>query len=85
MKTKALVLAAILASAPFGIAEEMHPVTMVSNFHVNFGKDQEFLDMIEKLDAPVFEDLMAKGVVLSWGVSTPVLHEPGNERLGDRS
>jgi hypothetical protein len=51
---------------------------MVANFNVEFGKDTEFVDLVNKFDTPMFEQLMNKGLVMAWGLSTPVMHQPGS-------
>jgi hypothetical protein len=76
-KSIALAFSLALAFATAGYAEEMNPITLVSNFHVEFGKEGEFLKVIEEFDSPLFADLMEKGLVLAWGVGTPFLHQPG--------
>ncbi len=75
-KSIALAFLLALGFATSGYAEEMQPITLVSSFHVEFGKEGEFLKVIEDFDAPMFADLMEKGLVLSWGVSSPFLHQP---------
>jgi hypothetical protein len=56
------------------MAGEMQPVSVISHFHVEFGHESEFVDLIKKFDTPLFQQLMADGTVLAWGVSTPALH-----------
>jgi hypothetical protein len=56
----------------------MQPMTFWYDYTVNPGKEDEFLDLVKTVGAPVRDKLMADGVVLAWGVMTPLLRVPGN-------
>ena len=53
------------------------PLTFYYDYKVNAGKEQDFMDLIKTVGAPVRDKLMAEGVVLAWGMETPVLRQPG--------
>lgn len=53
------------------------PLTFYYDYHVNPGKEEEFMDLIKTVGAPVRDKLMADGVVLAWGMETPILRYPG--------
>src|SRR5271166_3854843 len=45
---------------------------------VNPGKEEQFLELVKTVGAPVRDKLMAEGVVNAWGVEVPILRVPGN-------
>ena len=53
------------------------PLTFYYDYAVKPGKEEEFMDLIKTVGAPVRDKLMAEGVVLAWGMDTPVLRYPG--------
>lgn len=53
------------------------PLTFYYDYTVNPGKEEEFMNLVRTVGAPVRDKLMADGVVLAWGVETPVLRYPG--------
>lgn len=53
------------------------PLTFYYDYKVNPGKEADFMNLIKTVGAPVRDKLMAEGVVLAWGMETPVLRYPG--------
>ncbi|HEX7333840.1 MAG TPA: hypothetical protein VF290_20220 [Pyrinomonadaceae bacterium] len=53
------------------------PLTFFYSYTVVPGKEEEFMNLIKTVGAPVRDKLMADGVVLAWGMETPVLRYPG--------
>jgi len=53
------------------------PLTFYYDYKVNPGKEEEFMNLIKTVGAPVRDKLMAEGVVLGWGMETPILRYPG--------
>ena len=53
------------------------PFTFFYAYNVNPGKEEEFNNLVKTVGAPVRDKLMADGVVLAWGIETPVLRSPG--------
>ena len=53
------------------------PLTFYYDYKVNAGKEEEFMNLVKTVGAPVRDKLMAEGVVLAWGIETPVLRSPG--------
>ena len=53
------------------------PLTFYYDYTVVPGKEAEFMELVKTVGAPVRDKLMAEGVVLAWGVDTPVLRYPG--------
>ena len=51
-------------------------LTFYYDYTVNVGKEDEFMNLIKTVGAPVRDKLMAEGVVLAWGMETPVLRYP---------
>jgi len=80
MKKKLLLcLAVVLMSCLTAVAQDakMQPLTFWYEYVVNPGKDAQFLDLVKAVGAPVRDKLLADGVVLAWGVKTPLLRIPG--------
>jgi hypothetical protein len=75
-----LCFALVLLGCVTAMAQQgpMQPLTFWYEYTVNPGKDEQFLDLVKTVGAPVRDKLMADGVVLAWGVQTPVLRVPGN-------
>ena len=53
------------------------PLTFFYSYSVVPGKEEEFMNLIKTVGAPVRDKLMADGVVLAWGMETPILRYPG--------
>ena len=53
------------------------PLTFYYDYRVNPGMEEEFMNLVRTVGAPVRDKLMADGVVMAWGVETPVLRYPG--------
>jgi hypothetical protein len=53
------------------------PLTFYYDYTVFPGKEEELNNLIKTVGAPVRDKLMAEGVVLGWGVETPILRYPG--------
>ncbi len=63
--------------AVMGQQTQPQPLTFYYDYAVKPGKENEFMDLIKTVGAPVRDKLMAEGVVLAWGMDTPVLRYPG--------
>jgi hypothetical protein len=53
------------------------PLTFFYDYTVKPGQEEELMNLIKTVGAPVRDKLMAEGVVLAWGMETPVLRYPG--------
>ena len=53
------------------------PLTFFYDYTVFPGKEQELNTLINTVGAPVRDKLMADGVIMAWGMETPVLRYPG--------
>ncbi|MGQ0762578.1 MAG: hypothetical protein ACT4OT_11290 [Acidobacteriota bacterium] len=53
------------------------PLTFFYDYTVFPGKEEELNTLIRTVGAPVRDKLMAEGVVMAWGVETPILRYPG--------
>src|SRR5688572_6549939 len=53
------------------------PLTFYYDYTVFPGKENELNTLINTVGAPVRDKLMAEGVVMAWGMETPVLRYPG--------
>ena len=58
--------------------QAQQPLTFWYEYHVNPGKEEEFLNLVKTVGQPVREKLMADGVILAWGVEAPLLRVPGD-------
>jgi hypothetical protein len=78
MKKRVLFLFAIaLLWCATASAQQMQPITFVSDYWVRPGKEEDFLWLVNNLGGPVRDKLMAEGVVMGWGVDVPVMRAPG--------
>lgn len=59
-------------------APPMQPLTFWYEYTVAPGKEEEFMDLVKTVGQPVRDKLMADGVIMAWGVETPLLRVPGN-------
>ncbi len=53
------------------------PLTFFYDYKVVPGKEDEFMTLVNTVGAPVRDKLMAEGVIMAWGVETPILRYPG--------
>ena len=53
------------------------PLTFYYDYTVFPGKEAELTTLINTVGGPVRDKLMAEGVVMAWGVETPILRYPG--------
>jgi hypothetical protein len=53
------------------------PLTFYYDYTVFPGKENELTTLINTVGAPVRDKLMAEGVVMAWGMETPILRHPG--------
>ncbi len=66
----------------FGVAlgqqtpAQPQPLTFYYDYKVNPGKEDEFMNLIKTVGAPVRDKLLADGVILAWGMETPLLRHP---------
>ena len=72
-------LAILLSSIhTFAQQPQTQPLTFWYDYTVNFGKEDQFLELVKTVGAPVREKMLADGVIRAWGVMTPLLRQPGN-------
>ncbi|HEY2820307.1 MAG TPA: hypothetical protein VGJ06_04620 [Candidatus Acidoferrum sp.] len=78
MKKRVFFCAFLMLISCFTAAAQQaqQPLTFWYEYHVNPGKEEEFLNLVKTVGAPVRDKLMADGVVLAWGVESPVLRIP---------
>ena len=57
--------------------QQPQPLTFYYDYRVNPGMEEEFMNLVRTVGAPVRDKLMADGVVLAWGIETPILRYPG--------
>ncbi len=80
MKKRLLVCSlAMLLGCAMSAAQQakMEPLTFWYEYSVNAGKEEDFMDLIKTVGAPVRDKLMSEGVVLAWGVQAPLIRVPG--------
>jgi hypothetical protein len=83
MKNRVLLCALLmLMSCVTVVAQQaqqpQQPLTFWYEYHVNPGKEDEFLNLVKTVGAPVRDKLMAEGVVQAWGVEVPIIRVPEN-------
>jgi hypothetical protein len=52
-------------------------LTFYYDYTVRPGQEEEFMNLVKTVGAPVRDKLMADGVILAWGIETPILRYPG--------
>ena len=57
--------------------QQPQPLTFFYDYKVNPGMEEEFMNLVKTVGAPVRDKLMADGVVMAWGIETPILRYPG--------
>jgi len=72
------VLLSCISSAAQQMQPQMQPLTFWYEYTVNPGKEDEFMELVKTVGQPVRDKLMADGIVMAWGVETPLLRVPGN-------
>ena len=78
MRTRLLLAVALtLVFVASAAAQQIEPIVYVADFQVKPGKAADFLELVKKYDAPVFDQLIKDGVIMAWGVDIPVLHQAG--------
>jgi len=81
MRTRVLLCFAVMLLSCLAVAAQqapMRPLTFWYDYTINPGKDDQFLELVKTVGAPVRDKLMADGVVLAWGVQAPLLRVPGS-------
>jgi hypothetical protein len=53
------------------------PLTFYYAYNVNPGQEEGFMTLVNTVGAPVRDKLMADGVIMAWGIETPILRYPG--------
>jgi hypothetical protein len=71
--------AALAAMSAPVFAQPAPPITWVAYTQGKAGKTSDWVKLTLKYDGPIYEKLMAAGVVHSWGIATPINHRPGFE------
>ena len=72
------VLLSCISSAAQQAQPQMQPLTFWYEYTVTPGKEDEFVELVKTVGQPVRDKLMADGIVMAWGVETPLLRVPGN-------
>ena len=78
MKTRVLFCAFLMLMTCFVAAaqQQSQSLTFWYEYHVNPGKEDDFLNLVKTVGQPVRDKLMAEGVVQAWGVEAPLLRIP---------
>lgn len=81
MRKLFLVSLALLCMCYSAVAQQAQPTPQPLTFYYDYkivpGKEDDFMTLIKTVGAPVRDKLMAEGVVLAWGMETPILRYPG--------
>ncbi len=67
----------LVCSAVMAQQTQPQPLTFYYDYTVRPGQEAEFMELVKTVGAPVRDKLMADGVILAWGIETPVLRYPG--------
>lgn len=68
-----LVLALLCSVALWAQQPTPQPLTFWYSYSVQPGKEEEFMNLVKTVGAPVRDQLMAEGVVQAWGIEEPLL------------
>jgi hypothetical protein len=81
MRKLILVSLTLLLLCSAAAAQQATPTPGALTFYYDYtvfpGKEAELTTLINTVGAPVRDKLMAEGVVMAWGVETPILRYPG--------
>ena len=79
MKRAVLSLLLVLFACISAHAQQSQPqpLTFWYDYTINAGKEDQFMDLVKTVGAPVRDKLMADGVILAWGMETPLLRARG--------
>jgi NIPSNAP. len=66
-----------LSCVPQQVQSQAQPLTFWYDYTIHPGKEDEFMDLVKTVGQPVRDKLMADGVILAWGLQTPLLRVPG--------
>lgn len=58
-------------------AQQPQPLTFYYAYNVNPGREDGFMTLVNTVGAPVRDKLLADGVIMAWGIETPILRYPG--------
>lgn len=70
-------LVIVLLCAASAAAQMEQTITLISDYYAHPGGEEDFMNLIRTVGAPVRDKLMAEGVILGWGVDLPVMRIPG--------
>jgi hypothetical protein len=81
MKKLILVSLTILLLCGAAAGQQPQPTPGSLTFYYDYtvypGKEEELMNLVKTVGAPVRDKLMADGVVQAWGLETPILRYPG--------
>jgi hypothetical protein len=66
-------LAMLWSVSAYAQQQSPQPLTFWSSYAVNPGKEEEFLNLVKTVGAPVRDKMMADGVILAWGLESSML------------
>jgi len=73
-----LALAMFWSVSAYAQQQSPQPLTFWASYAVKPGKEEEFLNLVKTVGAPVRDKMMADGVVVAWGLEASMLrgHDP---------
>jgi len=73
MRMLAVAVLALACAAGAAAQQAPQPITHFVDYTIKPGKEAEFMDLVNRVAAPVRDKLMKDGVVLAWGVDVPLV------------
>lgn len=74
MRLLAAAVLSLACAAGAAAQQQMpQPIAVYTDYTVKPGKEADFMDLVNKLGAPVRDKLMKDGVILAWGVEVPLI------------
>lgn len=69
----------MIAAAPFATAQDQSgPITWLAFEKTKSGKSRDLIGATIKEDGPMYDELLADGTLLSWGIAIPINHTPND-------
>jgi hypothetical protein len=69
-------MALLFAVTTYAQQQAPQPLTLWYGYAVRPGKEEEFMNLVKTIGAPVRDKQVADGVALGWGMETPLLRNP---------
>jgi hypothetical protein len=66
----------MIAAAPLATAQESGPISWLAFETTKSGKSRDLIGATIMEDGPMYDELLANGTLMSWGIAIPITHMP---------